>query len=349
MRELSRLLHQHPSGVTLTEIAAHLRVTVRSARRYLESSGLEVEALIERPGGAKRWRIPPLDLPRKVAIRRSQAYALLATRALFDPLAGSSLHEEIDLASHTLLAVARRPGRGPNAGRADAMLEQRFVYLPFAPKDYRAHSEEVDNVYHAVSELHPLRGRYPHPETGQPERIKLHPYALLLYKDALHFLAYDCSRKCVRTFELDLLHNSRTLDDQHFTLPPGFCVQDYYQGHFGSWRGGETQTVIVHFDPRVAAHVATRSIHPNARMSPLDDGGLRMTIELGDTRELSRWVLGFGSMARVIAPEELKLEVAAELERALAHYQPYPASKKPPGKVTRPRRSARRKAKDRDG
>ncbi|HZO16459.1 MAG TPA: WYL domain-containing protein, partial [Polyangiaceae bacterium] len=143
MSELRRLLHLHPSGVTLLEIAAHLRVTPRSARRYLRELSYDLEAVPERPGGQKRWRIPAVDLPRRVAVRRTQAYALLAARGLFDSMRGSTLYEEIDLAVQTLLGVARRPGRGPNSGVADAQLEQRFRYLPFAPKDYSHKSEDL--------------------------------------------------------------------------------------------------------------------------------------------------------------------------------------------------------------
>src|SRR5262249_60193173 len=86
----------------------------------------------ETPGGARLWRLAPNEVPRKIEVRRTQAYALLAARRLFEPMRGSTLYEEIDLAAQKLFAVARRPGRGPNPGVADARLEDRFPYLPFA-------------------------------------------------------------------------------------------------------------------------------------------------------------------------------------------------------------------------
>ncbi len=319
MSELRSLLSRHPKGVTLAEIAAHLEVTTRSARRYLDELKLDLEAVPERPGGQKRWRIPSVDLPRRVLIRRTQAYALLATRALFEPLRGSTLYEEIDLASQTLLSVARRAGRGPNAGRAEAELEQRFRYLPFAPKDYAAHGETIDTVFQCVAELRPLRCGTLDAQ-GEPMRVTLHPYALLLYKDAMHCLALDVAERRVRALRVEWMHDPIALDG-HFDIPRDFSVDDYVQGQFGLWKAERpAERVVVELDARVADVALSRSFHPTQRVARRDDGSVELSFDLADLTEVTTWVLGFGSLARVLSPASLRQAVQRELERALAHY-----------------------------
>lgn len=319
MSELRQLLSRHPKGVTLAEIAAHLDVTTRSARRYLDELKLDLEAVPERPGGQKRWRIPSVDLPRRVLIRRTQAYALLATRALFDPMRGSTLYEEIDLASQTLLSVARRAGRGPNAGRADAELERRFRYLPFAPKDYGGHGETVDTVFQCVAELRPLRCGVPDAR-GQVERVTLHPYALLLYKDAMHCLAMDVAEAQVRAIRVEWMHDPLALDE-HFEIAHDFAVDDYVQGQFGLWKAERpAERVAVELDPRVAEVALSRSFHPSQRVARRDDGSVELSFELADLTEVTTWVLGFGSLARVLSPHSLREAVKGELIRALERY-----------------------------
>lgn len=321
MSELRQFLVQHPKGVTLTEIAAHLAITPRSARRYLSAIQYDLEAVPERPGGQKRWRIPSVDLPRRVAIRRTQAYALLAARSLFEPMSGSTLYEEIDLAAQSLLGVARRPGRGPNGGVSDTHLDRRFRYLPFAPKNYARHAEALDHLFQAVSDLHPLKCRYPG-DDGELERLVLHPYALLLYKDAIHCLARDLGRARVRCLVLDAMHDTRCVDDEQFELPEDFDVDDYVQGQFGIWKSeSATQTVVVDLDARVADQVMSRSVHPSQRVEPRPDGRIRLTLELGDLTEVPGWILGFGSLAEVVAPASLRERVAAELRQALSRYR----------------------------
>jgi predicted DNA-binding transcriptional regulator YafY len=320
MSELRRLLMQHPKGVTLIEIAAHLHVTERSARRYLAELTFDLESEPERPGGQKRWRIPAVDLPRRVALRRTQAYALLAAKPLFDAMAGSTLFEEIDLAAQTLLAVARRPGRGPNAG-VQGNLEERFRYVPFAPKDYAAQAEELDALFEAVADLRPLSCRYPRASDGVLERRVVHPLAVVLYKDAISCLARDPDEGTVQTLALGLMRGARTTDGECFAVPEDFDLDDYVQGQFGLWRAeGTLHEVVIELDATVADYVMTRTVHPSQRVDEIDNG-VRLTFDIADLTEVTTWVLGFGSLAKVIAPKELQQGVRDELARTLERYE----------------------------
>ncbi len=323
MRELRQLLLRHPKGVTVAQVAAQLKVTTRSARRYLHELRLELESVADQPSGAKRWRIPQVDLPRHAKLRRAQAYALLAARGVFEPIAGSALHEEIQLATDELLAVARRPGRGPNAGvDADAALEDRFRYLPYAPKDYREHGEVFDSVFQAVADRRPLKVRCADPDTGKPSPLKLLPYALVIYKDAFHCLAAQSTDPHIKSYELDELLHPRCLEDERFDVPSDFRVEDYLQGQFGLWRNeGETTEVILELSPFVADYVRRRHVHPSAKLEAIEDGGVRLSLQLGDLSQISSWSLSFGAHARVIAPRELKDGIREKLAAALAHYE----------------------------
>lgn len=97
---LREKLEAHSAGLTLEELAAMLRLTTRSVRRYLRELALvtELESLAVRPGGAHLWRIKPSERGRTVTLRRTQAHALLATRRVFEVLRGSALFDGIDLA-----------------------------------------------------------------------------------------------------------------------------------------------------------------------------------------------------------------------------------------------------------
>jgi predicted DNA-binding transcriptional regulator YafY len=323
MSELRQLLLQYPRGVTVTEIAAHLDVTTRSARRYLDEIRVDLEAVPERPGGEKRWRIPSVDMPRRVALRRTQAYALLAAKPLFDQLRGSTLYEEIQLASETLIGVARRPGRGPNGGVAEGTLEQRFRYVPFAPIRYDARAEELDALFEAVADLRPLACRYPRASDGELERLLVHPLALLLYKEAIQCLALDASsggRGEVRALALERIRDAHTLADERFEVPADFDLADYLQGQFGIWRAeGAPIEILIDFDATVADHVLARTVHASQQVFS-SERGVRLRLELTDLTEVTAWVLGFGSRAEVVSPPELREAVKAELQKTLQRY-----------------------------
>jgi len=320
--KLRLLLEHHPKGMTLYELAHEIGVTPRSMRRYLKevSSELELEPVPTRAGGALRWRIRSGELPRKIELRRTQAYAILAARRLFEPMKGSALFDEIEMATQRLLALAQRPGRGPNAGLADARLEDRFLYLPVAPKDYSAKTEELDDLFQAVADLRPLKCRYRSGTKGGEETVVIHPYAMVLYKDAIYCVGRHTGRGEIRTFLLDRMRDTETSALDRFELPADFKVDDYFQGGFGIWRGNKSARVTIDFEASVAELVRSRRVHPSQKLVTLADGSVRLTMTVGDLTELSSWILSWGKTARVIEPEELVKKVEDELAQALARY-----------------------------
>jgi predicted DNA-binding transcriptional regulator YafY len=331
--KLRRLLGQHPKGLTLYELAEAIGVTPRSMRRYLKevSHELDLEPVPTRGGGALRWRVRSGELPRKIELRRTQAYAILAARKLFEPMKGSTLYDEIEMATQSLLALAQRPGRGPNAGLADARLEHRFLYLPVAPKDYSAKTEELDDLFQAVADLRPLRCRYRAGSKESEETIVIHPYAMVLYKDAIYCVGLHTGRGEIRTFLLDRMRDTESSALERFELPPDFRVDDYFQGGFGIWRGRKKIKVVIDFDPSVADLVRSRRVHESQKLVLLPDGALRLTMTVGDTTELLSWVLGWGKKATVVEPPALVQDVEKELGEALSKYANAPTVRRSSG------------------
>ncbi|MBN2192189.1 MAG: WYL domain-containing protein [Polyangiaceae bacterium] len=350
---LRDLLSRYPKGLTLYDLAHQLDVTPRTMRRYLNEfrHDFELEQFPTRGGGPLLWRVRAGEIPRKVELRRTQAYAFLAARRVFEPLRGSTLFDEIDMAVQKLVTFAHRPGRGPNAGPADAQLERRFVYLPHAPKDYSQKTDELDELFQAVSDLKPLVTLYRSSGKAREERITIHPYALVLHRDSIYCVGYHVDRSEVRTFLLDRMRNSHSIVTERFTLPEGFSIDDYFQGEFGVWRAEERRRVVVDFDAHAAEFVRMRRVHATQRLASLPGGGVRLTMTIGSLHQVTSWVLEWGPHATVIEPPELVERVTTELAGALANYPtsvtrrvraPSTADARPPkGQVESPRKERR--------
>src|SRR5512140_2414783 len=175
-----------------------LHVTTRSVRRYLEELAkiTELESLSKEPGGAHLWRIKPTARGRSVHLRRTHPSALLAARTAFEPLRGSAIFDELDLAHRQILQLAQRPTRGVVKGEiaSDQRLEERFVYLPHPPRAIAKRGEEVDAIFLAVAELYALRFTY----DAQPRH--LHPYAMVVHKGAIVVVGWEIGPGEVRCF-----------------------------------------------------------------------------------------------------------------------------------------------------
>jgi predicted DNA-binding transcriptional regulator YafY len=320
--KLREILTRHPKGISLYDMADALGVTPRTMRRYMKEVEREydLESVQERGGGALLWKIRAGELPRKVELRRTQVYAMLAARRLFEPMAGSTLYEEIDMATKKLLAFARRPGRGPNAALGDQRLEQRFLYLPFAPKNYGERTEELDDLFQAVADLRPLTLRYKSSGKTREEPITIHPYAMVLHRDSIYCVGYHVGHSEVRTFVLDRMRDTQLHYTENFELPADFDVDEYFQGEFGVFKSDERHKVIVDFDARAADYVRMRKVHPTQKLSAIAGGGVRLTMTVGNLNPVVSWVLEWGPRARAVEPQELVSRVQAELEEALGAY-----------------------------
>jgi len=324
------LLERHPRGLTLYELSETLKVSSRTLRRYLKEVGrdYDLEPHRVRGGGQILWRIPQRDLPRKVELRRTQVYALLAARKLFAPLKGTALHEEIDLAVNRLMAIAQRPGRGPNAGLADARLEERFLYLPFTPKDYAHKVDELDDLFQAVADLRPLSLLYRSRGKEQEERITVHPYAMVFHRDAIYCVGFHTARGEVRTLLVDRMKDTQCATQERFELPRDFNIDDYFQGEFGIWRSSEKHRVVIEFDSLAIEYIRTRKVHPTQKLTSAPGGKARLTMTVGDLTPVVSWVLEWGPRARVLEPPELLERVVSQIREAAQLYDTVPRAAK---------------------
>jgi predicted DNA-binding transcriptional regulator YafY len=319
---LREILERHPRGVSLAQLAEALDVSLRTMRRYLNEirRQYDLESVPVRGGGPLLWRVPPSEVARKIELRRTQAYALLAARRVFEPMRGSALFDEIDMAVTKLLAFAQRPGRGPNAGLADAKLEDRFLYLPFAPRNYAERTEELDDLFQAVSDLRPLSLSYKSATSDHEERITIHPYALVLHRDSIYCVGYHLGHGEVRTFLLDRMRDTECSYQERFQVAPEFKIDDYFQGELGIWRSSERHKVVIDFDAAAANYVRTRRVHASQKLAGIAGGGLRLTMTVGHLKPVVSWVLEWGPRARVVEPPELVDAVKRELREALSVY-----------------------------
>jgi predicted DNA-binding transcriptional regulator YafY len=317
-------LEGHAAGLTLEDMAGMLRVSTRSVRRYLRELArvTELESVEVRAGGAHVWRIKPSERGRAVPLRRMQAYALLATRRVFDVLKGSALYDEIDLALRQVEQIAHRPPARPGLRgepAPESRLEGRFACVPHLPRAYAGRSEDVDETFRALSEQRVLRFRY------AGARITSHPYALVLHEGGITCVARDCDRNSARPFAFERMTELAASEADRFELPADFDLADWLHGDFGVARSPQNVTVLVEFDARAAEVVRGRKVHPSQRLLVSADGRVRASLVVPQTADvLARvraWVLGFGASAQVLEPRELAVDIGAELRRAAARYE----------------------------
>ncbi len=126
----------------------------------------------------------------------------------------------------------------------------------------------------------------------------------------------------MRTFALQRITNLRMLRTK-FVRDPRFNARDHLGGGFGVWSyaGEEKRKHEVHirFEGYAARVVGERQWHSTQAIRKLKPDGsvIEFQADLSGLEEITRWVMSWGSKAKVLGPPELKQLVQEELARMI--------------------------------
>jgi proteasome accessory factor C len=139
---------------------------------------------------------------------------------------------------------------------------------------------------------------------------KVDPYHLLYQGGQFYLLGRSHERAALRVFRLSRMRGKvayATKAEHDFKRPQDFDPRAY--ANRADWQFGDvTGTAEVHVSDRIAWQVE-RNFGHYGEVRRDDGGGIVLTTDYANTRQLASWVLRLGEHARVLAPDELREEV----------------------------------------
>lgn len=183
-----------------------------------------------------------------------------------------------------------------------------------------------ERLARAVLESRELHFDYRKLSDTKSMRRRVQPYHLAEIDGSWYVIGHDLDRDARRTFAVQRM-KSVHLTGTRFQRSHDFRLADHFAGSFGVWAGvGEGRAhfeVKVRFTGFAARIVAERRWHPSQEIESVSPGGsvIDLTLQLSALEDVGRWILGFGSQAKVLGPPELVERVAAELKAAAAQYE----------------------------
>ncbi len=311
MTRILALLNAHPDGMKPAEIARRVGSSVRTVYRDLKSIEGELGMPLWSEGG--RWGIeadaflPPLKLTRSEAMAVVLSARLMVRYAdKYDPDLASAfeklaavlppaLREHVD---RTLDDLSRRPtDDGFNRHvrlLTQAWAERRVVTLDYAPAPYA-------------------------PEAA-PRTARVRPYLIepSLQTHALYLVGWDETKDAIRTFKIERIRDIALTPD---AFPaPGAEIDGMFERAWDIIADQAPIEIVLRFAPKVASRVREARWHPGERVAEEADGSLTWRATVAGPIEIRLWILSWGDDVEVIAPVELRADVAATHARAAARY-----------------------------
>ncbi len=277
------------------------RPSTRSLRRYL--------AILTNAGfplyfdrAANLYRFAGGYSLKRLDLSSGELFGLVALRALGASI-GGTIGSSIDEVAEKLVDSAGRGARArveaasPMAFRlSEIRLDQRgeraFALLSSAERTSRS-----------------VRFAYRDKE-GRASTRTVDPYGFIVNAGRVYCVAYDQTRRDMRTFAVDSVSGPRVLA-RTFVRPKGFNVEAYAAASIsGVLHADETTEVRVRFAPRVAKAAIAARVVAEREVTDGEDGSAEIAYRVADVDELVRWVLGWGSQAEIIAPPAARTRIA---------------------------------------
>ncbi|MCC6382252.1 MAG: WYL domain-containing protein [Dehalococcoidia bacterium] len=309
--EIERRLRQSPAGLTVRDLARQLDCSPRTIQRDLIVLESELGVpLLEAPG--RRWQLLPGSTPiGSVRFNLQEARAVfLATRLLLrhaderDPDAISALEK---------LAAALPPPLAAQVRSAATQLKERPARRP--------QTEVLRTLTDAWASSQTVTLRYRSQAARAIRRTELDPYLLepSTTGAAVYVIGYSHEHGQVRTFKLDRIQAVEPTG-RTFVAADLHALEELMRRSWGVVFGEDQYDVVVDFTPAVADRVAETRWHPSQRLARTPAGGLRLELRLPSLLEFVPWVRSWGAEARVVAPPELREDVARTLRAAADQY-----------------------------
>jgi predicted DNA-binding transcriptional regulator YafY len=173
----------------------------------------------------------------------------------------------------------------------------------------RATPDAFDVVAQATMKRRRLELRYFTRNRNEESERTVSPQQLLHYRENWYLLAWCHRANELRTFALDAVRRVRALNENAREVGPR-VLKKAVGLVFGIFTGDVRHKAELRFTANVAPWVGTEVWHPDQHMQHETDGSIRLSVPYGDPRELIMEVLRYGADVEVLAPAELRKDIA---------------------------------------
>jgi len=300
-----------PSGAPLSSLLEDCGVCSRTLYRYMEAlneSGMPIYYDEEK----KRYRFSSKVFLQPLTFTATEATALIRCSQSLGR-SRNPLQRDLRSAQEKILAcLPSEQQKKVEAGR------QSVEIRPTASDPVEVCDEIFTCVEQAIQQQRQLQIHY-YTKTREEwtERV-VEPYVIVFRGGAWYLIAYCHLREDVQIFRVDRIERAALLSVRS-DIPRNFSAEAFLAG---SWfiEQGEPVRVRLRFGKDAARWVREAKYHPSQLITEQGDGSLLFEVTVRGRREITRWILGYGSQVEVLAPPELRDAVLDEAERMRGMY-----------------------------
>jgi predicted DNA-binding transcriptional regulator YafY len=182
---------------------------------------------------------------------------------------------------------------------------------------------EIFNVLvEAVRKKSQVRINYRSPWSRATSERVVDPYHLANVGGRWYLVGFCHMRNELRMFTPSRIRHIELTGDS-FLRPKDFDPEKFFESSFGVMTGARLHQVKLKFNAKVAGFIRETTWHPSQRARDLPDGGIILTMQLSDLKEVKRWALSWGENVKVLGPAPLREGIRRTLASLRGLYGPH--------------------------
>jgi predicted DNA-binding transcriptional regulator YafY len=172
----------------------------------------------------------------------------------------------------------------------------------------------LEKLQLAISESRRVRIRYQKPSESETSEYEIDPYSIFFRKRSLYLEAFSVKSKEIRTYRVSRMRKVE-FTAMHFQRLEGYDFAKRNRSVFSVFGGEEPQRVAVRFNAHARPYIEESLWHHSQKIVPSGDGGILLTVEVAEPREVLWWAMGWGADAEIVEPAWLREEARESVKK----------------------------------
>ena len=303
---------------SLPDLAAKLRCSKQTVLRMMDQlervRDPKVESWME--GGRKWYKVVKPGTNPNVTIDAESLEGLLLCRDFVWNLLPEGLRDDIER------TVARASVLLPESAEPADVQGAPAISFPKGLIDYTPHQKIIDTLLRAFREHRICVVTYRSNPRAPAKTYSMLPLRLIVYREGLYLLGRrkeDLDNSKAHYDTVLAIHRIKALEPTDETVKQLPKLPAGPPGSFGLIPRKPFR-VAVAIQADAAAYVSERQWSSDQKIEKHRDGSLVIHFSATDRIEVKAWVMGFGALAELLSPQDLRDELAASLRTAAAQY-----------------------------
>ena len=306
-----------PEGTTIEEMGAQLGIDRRSVYRLInvvEELGFPLyddKIPLEKE---KRWKLEESYLKKLPNMKIPDVnLTLLEIISLYLLRSEGSLFKGTELEKHTRSAFGKFSMFLPeDAFDKLNKIKALFVSASKFVKDYSGKEEIIDQLMDAMLKNETCYLTYHSFYDDKIKNFKIDPLHFFENDGGLYLLVNTTTFGDIRTLAVERIEMI-TKTGSSFEYPEDFDPEELLESAFDIVYEDPVK-VKIWFSAEQARYIKERKWSENQEIIDQEDGSIILSMETSGWWDVKRWVLSYGRDAKVVEPEELRIDIVAELD-----------------------------------